>query len=61
MAYGPGIILFRGDNYSDAEMCDLLERVLNEVLPEVLESSICVVDRKRIRVTRLPIGPKLGS
>lgn len=25
---GPGLILFRGGNYSDREMCDLLERVL---------------------------------
>jgi predicted nuclease of predicted toxin-antitoxin system len=53
---GPGIILFRGGNYSDREMCDLLERVLNEIAPEVLETSICVVDRKRIRVARLPLG-----
>lgn len=27
-AEGPALILFRGGNYSDAEMCDLLERVL---------------------------------
>lgn len=55
-AEGPGLILFRGGNYSDAEMCDLLERVLKEVAPDVLESSICVVDSKRIRITRLPLG-----
>lgn len=60
MADGPGIILFRGGNYSNAEMCDLLEHTLKGVPPEVLESSICVVDRKRIRVTRLPVGPKLS-
>ncbi|MGB5747907.1 MAG: DUF5615 family PIN-like protein [Desulfobacterales bacterium] len=55
LATGPGTVLFRGGNYSDVEMCKLLERVLEKVLPEVLESSICVVDKSRIRVARLPI------
>jgi predicted nuclease of predicted toxin-antitoxin system len=55
-ATGPGLILFRGGNYSDSEMCDLLERVLKEVQPEILEISICVVDKKRIRVTQLPLN-----
>ena len=55
-AEGPGVILFQGGNYSDAEMCDLPERVLREVPPEVLERSVSVVDRRRIRVTRLPLG-----
>jgi predicted nuclease of predicted toxin-antitoxin system len=54
-AEGPGLILFRGGNYSDADMRDLLDRVLTEVPPEILETSICVVDRKRIRYTRLPL------
>ena len=54
-AEGPGLILFRGGNYSDAEMRDLLDRVLTEVPPEILETSICVVDRRRIRYTRLPL------
>lgn len=57
-AGGPGLILFRGGNYSDAEMCDLLDRVLTEVPPEILETSVCVVDRKRIRCTRLPLREK---
>ena len=55
MASGPGVILFRGGNYSDAEMRSLLERVLESVPPDTLERSICVVDQRRIRVTRLPI------
>jgi predicted nuclease of predicted toxin-antitoxin system len=55
-AEGPGLILFRGGNYSDAEMRDLLDRVLAEVPPEVLEVSVCVVDKQRIRFTRLPLG-----
>ena len=55
-AKGPGLILFRGGDYSDSEMCDLLERVLAKVEPDVLASSICVVDKKRVRITRLPIN-----
>ena len=54
-AAGPGLILFRGGNYSDVEMCDLLERVLKQVTPETLECSICIVDKKRIRITQLPL------
>jgi predicted nuclease of predicted toxin-antitoxin system len=52
----PGLILFRGGNYSDAEMRGLLERVLTQVPAKRLSNSICVVDRKRIRITQLPIG-----
>ena len=55
LAEGPGVILFRGGNYSDIEMCDLLERVLSGISSEIIESSICVVDRNRIRFTQLPI------
>lgn len=55
MAEGPGLILFRGGNYSDREMCDLLARVLQEVASEVLGRSICVVDRTHVRVTALPL------
>jgi predicted nuclease of predicted toxin-antitoxin system len=54
-AEGPGLILFRGGNYSDAEMCELLERVLAKVPSDQLEASVCVVDRRRIRLTRLPL------
>ena len=54
-AEGPGLILFRGGNYSDVEMCQLLHRVLNAVPPDVLPAAICVVDRSRVRITRLPI------
>ena len=58
LAEGPGLILFRGGNYSDSEMCGLLARVLQRVAPEILEKSICVVDKRRIRVTRLPFARK---
>ncbi len=55
---GPGIILFRGGNYSDIEMHHLLVRVLSEISPEKLKKSICVVNQKRIRITELPIRIK---
>lgn len=55
-ASGPGVILFRGGSYSDRQMCDLLERVLDTLDPETLMQSICVVDRHRLRVTRLPLS-----
>jgi predicted nuclease of predicted toxin-antitoxin system len=57
-AKGPGVILFRGGNYTNLEMCDLLRRVLQSVPPETLKSSICVVDKRRIRVTPLPLTRK---
>ena len=54
----PGIILFRGGNYSDKEMKHLLVRVLENVKPEILIRSICVVDKYRVRITRLPLKRK---
>lgn len=57
-AAGPGVILFRGGNFSEAEMRHLLERVLQTVPPEMLERSVCVVDKKRVRVTPLPLKSK---
>ena len=55
-AAGPGLILFRGGNYSDAEMRELLESVLDRVRESDLIRSVCVVDRSRVRVTALPLG-----
>ncbi len=54
-ARGPGLILFRGGSYSDAEMCELLREVLEKVEPAALERSVCVVDKRRVRITRLPL------
>jgi hypothetical protein len=34
----------------------LLRRVLEQIEPDVLECAICVVDKTRIRITRLPVG-----
>lgn len=57
-AVGPGVILFRGGNFSDKEMESLLRKVLEEVQPDDLHRSICVVDPNRVRITRLPINKK---
>jgi len=54
-AKDPGIILFRGGNYNEQEMLDLLKRVLNSVKDEKFFNSIVVVDRVRIRRCPLPI------
>lgn len=51
----PGVILFRGGSYSDDQMCALLDRVLQEVSPQTLLHSICVVDHNSVRVRELPI------
>lgn len=56
MAEGPGLILFRGGNYTDVEMCALLDQVLERLEPSVLAKSVCSVDARRIRVTELPLG-----
>ena len=55
-ASGPGVILFRGGSYSDQEMLALLDRVLGHAARLDLDHSITVVDRKRIRHRRLPLG-----
>ncbi len=55
---GPSVILFRGGNYSDEQMRVLLSRVLEAVSEETLRSAICVVDKRRVRVTRLPLKGK---
>jgi len=60
-AEGPGLILLRGGNYSEAEMRHLLERVLQTVAIDELPRSVVVVDRRRIRRRSLPIRPNEGS
>ncbi len=58
LAEGPGLILFRGGNYSESEMRELLLRVLQDVPLERLSTSVSVVDRKHVRVTALPLDRK---
>ena len=52
---GPGLILLRGGNYSEAERRDCVRRVLMSVAQAELPESIVVVDRERIRRRRLPV------
>ena len=54
-AGGPGLILFRGGNYSDQETFERMERVLEATTPENLATSIIVVEKQKIRRRPLPI------
>ena len=49
------MVLFRGGNYNEQEMLDLLKRVLDHIKEEKLLNSITVVDKTRIRRCPLPI------
>jgi predicted nuclease of predicted toxin-antitoxin system len=53
---GPGLILFRGGDYSERECIERLAQVFERLLPRVLENSIVVVERNRIRLR--PLGGK---
>ncbi len=58
-AKGPGLILFRGGNYSEQEIIKHLKRML-EIIPNVeLPNSIVVIEKWRIRRRRLPLEPSL--
>lgn len=52
---GPGLILLRGGNYSEAESLACLRRVLFSIAHDELPRSIVVVDRERIRRRWLPV------
>ena len=52
---GPGLILLRGGNCSEAESRDCVRRVLMSVAQAELPKSVVVVDRERIRRRWLPI------
>lgn len=54
-AADPGVILFRGGNYSDEQMLQLLRRVLDNYPENKLVHAITVVDKVRIRRCPLPI------
>jgi len=54
-ASSPGIILFRGGNYSDSEMLSLISRMLDKFTEAELLDAISVVDKHRIRHIKLPI------
>jgi predicted nuclease of predicted toxin-antitoxin system len=56
---GPGLILFRGGNYSEKESVECLRRALESVPTDELPHSIIVIQKDRIRRRRLPLQPDL--
>ena len=54
-AKGPGLILFRGGNYSEAECLERLRAALGAVPEQELPHSIVVIEEWRIRKRRLPV------
>lgn len=53
----PGLLLFRGGNFSEEDCLARLERVLRVVPETDLATCIIVAEKDRIRRRRLPIGP----
>ncbi|HEX9666623.1 MAG TPA: DUF5615 family PIN-like protein [Thermodesulfobacteriota bacterium] len=53
----PGLILFRGGNYTEQEVVELISRALEKISTEELASSIIVIEKSRIRRRRLPLEP----
>mgnify|MGYP001565952701 CR=1 FL=1 len=56
-AEGPGVILFRGGNYSEQEAVNRLMQALTTIPNEDLPNSIIVIEKGRIRRRRLPLEP----
>jgi predicted nuclease of predicted toxin-antitoxin system len=51
----PSLILFRGGNWSEADVIDRISAVLDVVKERELQQSILVIERDRVRRRRLPI------
>jgi predicted nuclease of predicted toxin-antitoxin system len=54
-AAGPGLVLFRGGNFSESELRERFTRLLESVPGEELPHSVIVVEKERIRRRRLPL------
>ncbi|MCK6620305.1 MAG: DUF5615 family PIN-like protein [Calditrichaceae bacterium] len=54
---GPGLILFRGGNYSEQEARERLGQALKKIPVEDLPTLIVVIEKDRIRQRRLPLQP----
>lgn len=52
---GPGLVLFRGGNYSEAEAIGRLTAALAKIPERELPRSIIVIEKGRIRQRRLPL------
>ena len=53
---GPGLVLFRGGEYSEAECIEPLSRVLCILPDPAFSDSVIVIERHRIRRRPLPLG-----
>jgi predicted nuclease of predicted toxin-antitoxin system len=51
----PGLILFRGGNYSDQEAIERVAHAMALITEEELSTSLITIERWRIRKRRLPI------
>jgi predicted nuclease of predicted toxin-antitoxin system len=52
----PSLILFRGGNWSEADIIARMRAILEGINETDIQQSILVVDRDRVRRRRLPIG-----
>ena len=52
----PGLVLFRGGNYSEQESVDRLKRALEVIPNNDLPDSVIVIEKGRIRQRRLPLA-----
>ncbi len=60
-AKGPGLILFRGGNWSERAAIIRLAKALETIAERELANSIVVVESRRIRMRRLPVQRKPGN
>jgi predicted nuclease of predicted toxin-antitoxin system len=51
----PSLILFRGGNWSEADVMKRMDELLEAVSDTDIEQSVLIVDRKHVRRRRLPI------
>jgi predicted nuclease of predicted toxin-antitoxin system len=58
-AEGPGLILFRGGDYSEQESIERLTRALETTPQEELPTSLLVIEKARIRRRRLPLNTEI--
>lgn len=54
---GPGLILFRGGDWSERDAIARLAKALTTIPEAELRSAIVVIERTRIRRRRLPVRP----
>jgi predicted nuclease of predicted toxin-antitoxin system len=55
-AAGPSLVLFRGGDWSEAEVTARMSEILAGLSDADIEQSILVVERNRLRRRRLPIA-----